>query len=381
MDLKTELLMLFGGNFLILLLLAAYQKKNADPALRYHFIAILLSFFMILFGALSAVSSLWIFPFLCSIFLMLNAYFEGLALVSVADTLEPWLKRYLLISLIAGIVLYAISFVASPHAYIRVIIISAAEAILLTPPAVLMLWKRRDTRLGALLGVLTFLLIGVFVIREIDAVRIGPELILLGPSLGEALSLPGFFAYLIIGGVGIILLCKEKSDQSLLRLAHYDEGSAALNRHGFIAEYDKAFDKALYDNSPFVVLLAGIDNLSLLDEEYGYKTADQIIRFSVDSLGRLAGRDGFVGRLYGSEFIVFRPNCGLEESERLVADLDSLLKAGRPEDIEFSLTAAAVHFECPNSKVLDFPTLYAVCAPFFREARKAGPGGRVVRSA
>ena len=104
MDLKTELLMLFGGNFLILLLLAAYQKKNADPSLRYHFIAILLSFFMILFGVLSAVSSLWIFPFLCSVFLMLNAYFEGLALASVADALEAWLKRYLLISLIVGIV-------------------------------------------------------------------------------------------------------------------------------------------------------------------------------------------------------------------------------------------------------------------------------------
>jgi diguanylate cyclase (GGDEF)-like protein len=299
----------------------------------------------------------------------------------LAEALNPRIKRYLLISLVAGIIAYFISFLAAPHVYVRVMIISAVEALILAPPSVMMLMKRKDSRLTALLGLLFILLMVVFVIREADAFRLGPAFVLYGPSLGEAIAFFGFFAYVIVGGIGIILLCKEKSDKALTRLAYYDEGSAALNRHGFIAEYEKAFAKAAYDNSPFIVLIAGLDQLSRLDEELGPQVADRIIRFTADSLWRLAGKDGFVGRLYGSEFIVFMRTGGTEEARKALADLDRLLGENKPAEAQFSLTTAAVIFECPACKDLDFPELYSICAPFFRKAKQSGPGGRLVATA
>ena len=381
MVITTELLMLFGGDFLILLLLSAHQKKSSDAALRYHFIAMWISFLMILSGALSALSHVWIFPYLFSVFLMFNAYFEGLALISVADILDPRIRRYLLFSLVFGLVLYSASFVACPYVYIRIMIVSAVEVLILAPPSVMMLLKRKDSSLTGLLAFLFVLLMAVFVIREFDAIRLGPALVLFGPSLGETMAIPGLFAYIMVMGFGIILLCKEKSDIALIRLAYYDEGSAALNRHGFIEEYNKAFEKASYDNNSFVVLIVGLDNLSRLDEDYGPQVADRIIRFVADRLWRLVGKDGLVGRLYGSEFILFRRKGEADTLQQLLANLDSLIDDGKPVEAPFSLTAVAVEFDYPTSKELDFPSLYSICAPYFRDAKKAGPGGRVVKSA
>lgn len=377
----TEMLLVLTGNIVVFLLLLAYKKKNVGKELRYHFFA---QMFITVFCALNAlrlVSKLWIIVYGMSVVLIVAFYAEALALCSLADSLTPRTRRYLAVSTIAGIVLYSAVFVSFPYVYLRAILITVVGALILVPPSLFVLKKKVGDGLHFFLGIFFVFLVAVVLIRLGEALKLGKDFVLLDDSFGETLIVHSLFFYLIVGGLGIVLLSKEKSDAVLERLAYYDEGTDALNRRGVIVEYNKAFEKLSYDNSPFVVVLAALDNLSQLDETYGPAVTDRVIRHVAEALIGFAGGKGLVGRLHGSEFIVLLPNNAPEDSKGLFDRLDEFLAKAYAEEAPLSVSAAGISFECPTSKDLDFADVYALCAPYLRAARKAGPRGRVFRSA
>ncbi len=373
MNTKTELLMIFGGNLLVFILLLTYKKKGADSAIRMHFYsqgAITLFYPL---AAMRFVSSFWAFSYVSSGLVILSCFFEGLALARLADSYGPGIRRYLMWTLLGGLVLYTVAFLTAPGIYIRVIVLSLVNAFLLVPTTALVLKKRDASPLRYVLGTFFLLMIASLVLRIVDALRLGEDLVLFGPSLGEQATFYSLYVYIFLGGMGIVLLSKEKADSHLEKLAYMDEATGLLNRNGFRSSFDEASATAVYDNESFTLILAELEGLGCIDETEGPEAADQAVERAARALEELAGKRGFAGRLAGGRFAAFIRDCGSQDLERLSEDFEGM--------DSLPLIVAGLAFDCPAGKTISFDAVYVECIAVLREAKAKGPSGRILRPA
>ncbi|HEY9053287.1 MAG TPA: GGDEF domain-containing protein [Rectinemataceae bacterium] len=372
MNTKSELLMIFGGNLLVLILLASYRNKRSDPAILLHFYSQIAVTFSYPFMALRFASPLWVFPYFSSSLVILGSFFEGQALARLADSWGIGIRRYLVGVLLAGLILYSGAFLAMPELYLRVIIVSMTNAALLVPTTLLVLRKRDKSALRFALGIFFLCMTAGFVIRVVDALRLKESLEFFGPSIGERVTVYTFYGYLFLGGMGIVLLSKEKTDILLERLAFKDEPTGLLNRNGFRAAFEEAAAKAAYDNESFTFILAELDGLGAIDDQEGPEAGDKAVAEAARALEELAGRRGFVGRLAGGRFALFIRDSGSQDLERLSEDFDGMGS--------FNMSMAALAFDCPAGKSFSYDAVYTDCAASLREAKAKGAAGRVVRT-
>jgi diguanylate cyclase (GGDEF)-like protein len=375
MDVKTAFGLLLSESLLILLLLLFHRKNNTDPAVSLHIRAQVFTTLSMGFILFRLLSNLWIFPFLNSVLLLAGSYFEALALLTLADSLTPRRKSLASILLGVSIFLFSVSFFAFKHPFVRVIVFSTCNTALLFQPAVKVLKAKDPSPLRVLLGVLFIAMMAGFVIRIVDAIRLGPALVPLGPSFGELTVMVTLAAYMILGGVGIVLLAKEKTDRALIRLYKFDRFTQVLNRDGFIADLEEHMGKAGYHNSSFAIALCDIDNLDKINDTRGHEAGDAVILHAAKRLQECLGEEGFVGRLGGDDFMIYQPVANETAVRVMLKTIEEAIKTDRPEGIEYAVNLGVIWFEYPSGRKLEFSQIYSYCANALRAAMKRGSGG------
>lgn len=197
-------------------------------------------------------------------------------------------SKVFLAMLAAGNFLVLILLAAYQKKYtdIRVLIFTSVNALLVIPAALRIFKVKNRSSLHNLLAVFFILMMSAFVIRILDSLRLGVSLAIFGPTFGEIVTIVFLFVYLLLGGVGITLLAKEKTDANLFHLAHYDESTGTFNRDGF----------------------------SEISEVNGYVAGDSVIMNTVVRLREVVGGAGFVGRLNEYEFML-RPSPRFREKK------------------------------------------------------------------
>lgn len=376
MELKMIFILLFGGNVLILALLAAYNKKNSDAAIRYHLNAQLMMTLSYPFVLARLFSTMKVFAILNSSAMMAGIYFEALALSSLADILTPRMRKNLAGVFYSGLAVYVLYAVAFDFIHIRIVIVSLVSLVLVMYPSLRVLRTKDGSTLLSLLGTLFLFLVVVTIIRMADAIRIGPDLLLFGPSLGESVALVSFYVYMILGGVGIILLAKEKTDARLVRLATYDSVTGTLNRDGFIAAMTSSVERCSYDNEAFSMVLIDIDRLDEINDINGFAAGDKIIVHAAERLLGEVDGSGFVGRLSGDEFIVFLNAVDSQHVDEAMAKLQASVVVNPPDEIPFTISAGAATFDYPAGRPIGLSQMYATCSGALRGAKNKGRGGR-----
>ncbi len=367
-----------SGNLLILLLLAVYRKKYTEEAIRHHFFAQLMLAFSNIFIWIRLLVPLDIFAVLTTVPLIVSSYFEALALLGLSGALTSEIKKKMRIPLVAGIVLYVASMLIGLDPYIRVIVITFVNIVILLPAVLRVLFVQDDSSLRVVLGSLFIAMLAAMAFRIVDAIRLGPALVIFGPTLGEKLTVFSLYIYLILGGIGIILFAKENTDARLVRIAHFDEATGAFNRDGFIDAMVTAIDKASYDNGAFSMLLVDIDGLNEINEEHGYVVGDGIIANTVERLRGNVGTRGFIGRLSGDEFMVFVNGLDRQHLDAFVSALRASAVANPPDGVAYSVSIGAAAFDNPAGRDIHFPMIYTACADALKSAKNKGHSEMVI---
>ncbi|MFA5851829.1 MAG: GGDEF domain-containing protein, partial [Spirochaetales bacterium] len=197
-------------------------------------------------------------------------------------------------------------------------------------------------------------------------------LVVFGPTLGEIITIIALYIYLILGGVGIILLAKEKTDARLIRLAYYDSSTGTLNRDGFIDAMTTAIEKSSYDNEAFAMLLVDIDGLNEINELHGYVAGDRIIADTVEKLGAAVGDKGFIGRLSGDEFMIFLRGVDRQGLDDFSAALRASVIGNPCDGIAYTISIGGGAYEYPAGRDIQFPMVHAACADALKTAKKKG---------
>ncbi|MFA6366426.1 MAG: GGDEF domain-containing protein [Candidatus Hydrogenedentales bacterium] len=378
MDSKTSFIFLISGNFLILLLLCAYRKKYTEEALRYHFFSQLMMTLSYVFVLLRLWRPIEIFAVLNTLPTMVSVYFESLALFGLSDALTMNIKKKLRIPLFTGIALYSLSVIAGVDPYIRIIVITVFDMVIILPAVLRALFMKDGSSLRIIMGILFVLMVVSLGIRIADALRLGPALVIFGSSLGEEVTIAGLYLYMILGGMGMILFAKEQTDARLIRLAHYDGATGVFNRDGFIDAMMTAIDKISYDNTAFSMLQLDIDGLNEINELHGYVVGDGFILSTAERLRDEAGERGFVGRLSGDEFMVFLNGVDREHLDGAVSAFRAAVSRNSSDGIACSVSIGAVAFDNPAGRDIHFPMIYATCADALKSAKNKGYGETVI---
>lgn len=125
----------------------------------------------------------------------------------------------------------------------------------------------------------------------------------------------------ICGIVGLInnVTEHEKLRNKLKFAADTDGLTGLLNRRKIQSKIENSFRKMKNGGTPVSVIMLDIDNFKKVNDNYGHKEGDRVIRALADVLRdrRAIGiREYFAGRWGGEEFMVLLINTELPEAER-----------------------------------------------------------------
>lgn len=125
--------------------------------------------------------------------------------------------------------------------------------------------------------------------------------------------------FFILLTVGVVLLVIEHISHKLMVLAESDGLTNILNRRAFMAMLEKACSSAKRSNRPLAVLVIDLDHFKRINDTWGHKAGDDVLRsFVAVTLAAIRSED-VIGRLGGEEFCVYLPDTSLADA-REVAD-------------------------------------------------------------
>jgi diguanylate cyclase (GGDEF)-like protein len=139
-----------------------------------------------------------------------------------------------------------------------------------------------------------------------------------------------FASYLlmIVNGVGFLLMCKQKDDVQMRRLATVDALTDTLNRRAFFERAESARQLALRLRKPIALLMLDLDHFKQLNDNHGHGCGDQALRLFAETVRGVLREQDLMGRLGGEEFALALPGTTLEgacqAAERLRAAVTTL---------------------------------------------------------
>ncbi len=129
----------------------------------------------------------------------------------------------------------------------------------------------------------------------------------------------------VIGVIRFVTDRREKESR-LSHLAAYDELTGLYNRSRLRAHLDRVLERCWNDGLSGGFLVAAIDNLSVLNESFGFEVADDVIIEVGKRIDDHLGSRDILGRIAGNKFGVI---LGGYSSERVVEKVEDLKSAVR----------------------------------------------------
>lgn len=134
---------------------------------------------------------------------------------------------------------------------------------------------------------------------------------------------------LVMMAFGTLMLTNEYITSELRHLAEMDPLTNVFNRRAFLTLLDKAISSTRRTPSGLSVLAMDLDHFKKVNDTWGHKTGDDVLRHFVRLATGCLRKEDVMGRLGGEEFAIFLPNAG-SEGTRAVAERLRAMVASQP---------------------------------------------------
>ena len=126
---------------------------------------------------------------------------------------------------------------------------------------------------------------------------------------------------------------RHAHEERLAYLSRFDDLTGEMNRWRLTEVLETTLDEAVKCRSACGFLLLAVDNLTRINEAYGYDVADEVIGAVAKRLRAKLRTGDTLGRFSGNKFGVVLRNCSLEEmavaAERLLSGVrDDVVQTG-----------------------------------------------------
>jgi len=121
----------------------------------------------------------------------------------------------------------------------------------------------------------------------------------------------------IVGTIGFLLMCTERSQKDLERMASEDPLTGAYNRRA-LAEFGmREMARARRHGIPLSVILIDIDYFKKINDELGHAAGDLALIETVRRLQKNLRSEDYLGRMGGEEFLVLLPDTDIQQAQIL----------------------------------------------------------------
>jgi len=141
----------------------------------------------------------------------------------------------------------------------------------------------------------------------------------------------------------------RRTPEQLLHLAEYDALTGLYNRHRFAAELQRSLLEAKRNGTKVALLSFGIDDMSHINDTYGYASGDKVLTTVADAVGKQVRSNEVVCRLSGDEFAIFIRNATEKDAQALSQRISQVM-----EKLEFVFNAEKVRVTARSGVAL-FP--------------------------
>ncbi len=107
---------------------------------------------------------------------------------------------------------------------------------------------------------------------------------------------------------------KEK-EEKIKYISYHDQLTGLYNRK-FLEEELKRLDTER--QLPISIIMADVDGLKLINDSYGHRAGDKLIKRSAEILEESVRQEDIVARWAGDEFVILLPKTGSEETEKII---------------------------------------------------------------
>ena len=329
-DIRTVLFLLCLGNLASAALLLTYNGRlRGGPGRLFALTKLLQGFawpMLALRGHIPDVISCG----LGNVLLLLGFYLESACIRALDQPGRP-LPRFwksLLLALVLGLGIPSLV----PQANLRIAIGSAVAAVCFVLSGLRLL--RGAEPLSPLRRTLgwTYLFLCAAVIWRASLALTDPAFTLFSPGLAASFSYLPLYLLMIAGSFGLLLLFKERDDQTLAHIATRDALTGAPNRRAVLEMATRLVARANREGKPLAVLMLDIDHFKLVNDTYGHAVGDAVLRdLSRVIAAGLRAYDAY-GRFGGEEFVVVLPDTALEDAQHVAERIRAAVEASCPLD-------------------------------------------------
>jgi diguanylate cyclase (GGDEF)-like protein len=135
---------------------------------------------------------------------------------------------------------------------------------------------------------------------------------------------------------------RRRSEEQIIRLAHYDEITGLANRNLFSTHLSHAITRAQRNESRLAVLFIDLDRFKHINDALGHDVGDEVLQLVARRLSEALRASDILARLGGDEFVVIAEDVSQPEAisvlaHKLLAAVDQPLPV---RGQEFVLTAS-----------------------------------------
>ena len=91
--------------------------------------------------------------------------------------------------------------------------------------------------------------------------------------------------------------------------ATIDHLTGIWNRRMVLEQLDREVNRARHEKRPFAVAIVDVDRFKSINDTFGHRVGDVVLRFTAAALKSQLRQYDFVGRFGGEEFLVLLPGC------------------------------------------------------------------------
>lgn len=132
--------------------------------------------------------------------------------------------------------------------------------------------------------------------------------------------------------LGALLLERERERARIHRLAHFDALTGLANRHLLLSQTQLLLQANQQAHASLALVLVDLDHFKEVNDSWGHKTGDRILRILAARLKEGMPGDAVVARLGGDEFVIVLPSCPPHQAALSAQQL--LAAIGRPLPVQ-----------------------------------------------
>jgi len=134
---------------------------------------------------------------------------------------------------------------------------------------------------------------------------------------------------------------RKKNERQLKKYASRDELTEVINRRVGMEYLQKEIEKAEELNNKLSLIFIDVNDLKLVNDNFGHKEGDLLLRNISDTLQNFLRKDDIVVRFGGDEFLLILPQSSYVDAEKVWERIkDRLKKADKENDKNYKISVS-----------------------------------------